>query len=222
MTSAWSPSPGDDVIDQLAGIAPGSHLDAVRRHRLQAREQAQQSFLALLAPRAPLSSDWPLNERLAIATFVAGLHQQPQVQRFYRDALATQASLALGKAIDAEVALGLARGPYGHYPKGPLSAEDQAGPVYAVGAQSRAVLGERLSAGLAHAHLLAFHPRDAQPAHLQALLDAGWTATDIVVLSQLVSFLAFQIRVVAGLRLLQAHPAPSTATQQPAAEENAA
>lgn len=222
MTSAWNPSPGDDVIDQLAGIAPGSHLDAVRRHRLQAREQAQQSFLALLAPRTPLISDWPLNERLAIATFVAGLHQQPQVQLYYRDALATQASLALGKAMDAEVAQGLARGPYGHYPKGPLSAEDQAGPVYAVGAQSRAVLGERLSAGLAHAHLLAFHPRDAQPAHLQALLDAGWTATDIVVLSQLVSFLAFQIRVVAGLRLLQAHPDPSTATPQPTAEENAA
>ncbi|QMV74859.1 CMD domain protein [Comamonas piscis] len=222
MTSAWNPSPGDDVIDQLAGIAPGSHLDAVRRHRLQARAQAQQSFLALLAPRAPLSSHWPLNERLAVAAFVAGLHQQPQVQRFYRDALATQASLALGKAIDAEVAQGLASGPYGQYPRGLLSAENQAGPVYAVGAQSRAVLGERLSAGLAHAHLLAFHPRDAQATHLQGLLDAGWSETDIVVLSQLVSFLAFQIRVVAGLRLLQAHPAPSTAAQQPTAEESAA
>lgn len=222
MTSAWNPSETDDVIDQLAGIQPGSHLDAVRRHRLQAREQAQQSFLALLAPRAPLSSQWPLNERLAVAAFVAALHQQPQVQRFYRDALATQASLALGKAIDGEAAQGLARGPYGQYPQGPLSAEDQAGPVYAVAAQNRAVLGERLSAGLAHAHLLAFHPRDAKPAHLQALLDAGWSATDIVVLSQLVSFLAFQIRVVAGLRLLQAHPAPSASAQQPTAEENAA
>ena len=221
MTSAWNPSPGDDVIDQLAGIAPGSHLDAVRRHRLQARAQAQQSFLALLAPRAPLSSDWPLAERLAVAAFVAGLHQQPQVQRFYRDALAAQASVALGKAVDAEVAQGLARGPYGQYPQGPLSAEDQAGPVYAVGAQSRAVLGERLSAGLAHAHLLVFHPRDAQPAHLQALLDAGWSETDIVVLSQLVSFLAFQNRVVAGLRLLQAHPAPATSAQQPTTEESA-
>ena len=99
--------------------------------------------------------------------------------------------------------------------------KDQAGLVYAVGAEAVAVLGERLAAGLAHAHLLVFHPRDAQPAHLQALLDAGWGETDIVVLSQLVSFLAFQIRVVAGLRLLQAHPVPSTATQQPTAEESA-
>jgi uncharacterized protein YciW len=57
---------------------------------------------------------------------------------------------------------------------------------------------------LQHAHLLVFHPRDASPAALQKLLDAGWSATDIVTLSQLVSFLTFQIRVVAGLRTLAA------------------
>ena len=39
---------------------------------------------------------------------------------------------------------------------------------------------------------------------LQRMLDAGWTTTDVVTLSQLVSFLAFQIRVVAGLRVLAA------------------
>ena len=43
--------------------------------------------------------------------------------------------------------------------------------------------------------MLVFHPRDAAPASLQALLDAGWSATDIVTLSQLVAFLSFQIRV---------------------------
>ena len=51
-------------------------------------------------------------------------------------------------------------------------------------------------------HLLAFHPRDAAPAALQALLDAGWSTTDIVTLSQIAAFLSFQIRVVAGLRAL--------------------
>ena len=222
MTSEWNPSVTDDVIDQLSGIQPGSHLDAVRRHRLQAREQAQQSYLALFAPRAPVISNWPLPERLAVAAFVAGLHQQPQLQRFYHDALVSQAPAALVQAIDAEVAQGTTAGPYGRYPQGPLSAEDQAGLVYAVGAEAVAVLGERLAAGLAHAHLLVFHPRDAQPSHLQALLDAGWGETDIVVLSQLVSFLAFQIRVVAGLRLLQAHPAPALSTPQPTPEESAA
>ncbi len=39
-------------------------------------------------------------------------------------------------------------------------------------------------------------------AALQRLLDAGWSTTDIVTLSQLVAFLSFQIRVVAGLHAL--------------------
>ena len=52
--------------------------------------------------------------------------------------------------------------------------------------------------------MLVFHPRDAAPAHLQALIDAGWSTTGIVTLSQLVAFLAFQIRAVTGLRALAA------------------
>jgi uncharacterized protein YciW len=35
------------------------------------------------------------------------------------------------------------------------------------------------------------------------MLDAGWSTTAVVTLSQLVSFLAFQIRVVAGLKAMQ-------------------
>ena len=59
-----------------------------------------------------------------------------------------------------------------------------------------------LAAAFDHMHLLVFHPRDAAPAALQALLDAGWSTTDIVTLSQIAAFLSFQIRVVAGLRAL--------------------
>jgi uncharacterized protein YciW len=43
-------------------------------------------------------------------------------------------------------------------------------------------------------------------------VDAGWSTTDIVTLSQIVAFLSFQIRVIAGLRVLAAHPAPPTDT----------
>jgi len=64
------------------------------------------------------------------------------------------------------------------------------------------VLGPRLAAAFDHMHLLVFHPRDAAPAALQGLLDAGWSTTDIVTLSQIAAFLSFQIRVVAGLRAL--------------------
>jgi uncharacterized protein YciW len=39
------------------------------------------------------------------------------------------------------------------------------------------------------------------------MLDAGWSTPDVVVISQLVSFLSFQIRIVAGLRTLASHPA---------------
>ena len=61
-----------------------------------------------------------------------------------------------------------------------------------------------------------FRPRDASPQALQELLNAGWSATDIVILSQLVAFLSFQIRVVVGLRALAAHPAlPQTTEVQP-------
>ena len=66
------------------------------------------------------------------------------------------------------------------------------------------MLGRRLAAAFDHTHLLVFHPRDAAPTALQALLDAGWSTTGIVTLSQIVAFLSFQIRVVAGLRALAA------------------
>jgi uncharacterized protein YciW len=66
----------------------------------------------------------------------------------------------------------------------------------------RALLGTRVTAALEHAHLLVFRPRDATSAALQMLLDAGWSNPGIVTLSQLVAFLAFQIRAVAGLRTL--------------------
>lgn len=188
-----------DVIDQLVGIAPGSALDQLRAQREQARTQAQQSYLALFAPTEPVAEHFEIADRFAVAAFVAGLHRQPDVARFYAEALAGK---GVAQAIEAEVARGTAQGPYGRYPEGPLSAEDEAGPVYTVDDAHREVLGERLSAGLAHAHLLVFHPRDASPAALQALLDAGWRTTEIVTLSQLVAFLAFQIRVVIGLRAL--------------------
>lgn len=206
-----------DVIDLLVGIEPGDRLDTIRRHRLQARTHAQESYRALFVPTAPVPGTVTQAERLAIAAFVAGLHQQPDAAAFYAAALVAQdASSGLAQAIAAEASRGAVQGPYGHYPPGPLSSENTDGLAYAMGEEQRALLGVRLSAALEHAHLLIFHPRDASPESLQALLDAGWSATDIVILSQLVAFLSFQIRVVAGLRALAAHLAhPHTAKIQP-------
>lgn len=206
-TVSSSPPVVPDVIDRLVGIAPGSHLDRIRAQREQARTNAQQSYLSLFAPTPPVYGNFEIADRFAVAAFVAGLHGQADVARFYADALAGQgARTGVAEAIAIETKRAATQGPYGRYPAGRLSAEDAPGPSYAVGAAQRPVFGERLSAGLAHAHLLVFHPRDASPGALQALLDAGWSSTEIVTLSQLVAFLAFQIRVVTGLKALAQHP----------------
>lgn len=192
-----------DVIDSLAGVATGSRLDAIRAQRPQARENAQKSHLALFEPKFPGAVS--AEERYGIATFVAGLHGDKTILAFYREALANLGGRPeLVAAVDDEIARGGAAGPYGRYPAGPLSAEDKAGPILRVADANRRVLGARLAAALEHAHLLIFRPRDASPAALQSLVDAGWSTTDIVTLSQLIAFLSFQIRAVVGLRALAA------------------
>jgi CMD domain protein len=192
-----------DVIDLLVGIERGSQLDAIRAQRPEARENAQKSYLALFAPKFP--GEMTREERYALAVFVAGLHRDATTLAFYRTGLVNQNGRPdLAGAVDAQIAHAAAVGPYGHYPEGPLSVEDRAGPAHRVSEADQEVLGARLSAALEHAHLLVFRPRDASPAALQALLDAGWSTTGIVTLSQLVAFLSFQIRVIVGLRALGA------------------
>jgi len=190
-----------DVIDTLAGIAPGSALDRIRRRRKQARDQAQASYRALFAPATP--GDVAITERFAVAAFVAGLHDETETASFYGGRLVESgASAELCAATDAAVAAAKGQGPYGSFPAGPLSREDSPGSTYHVAPETRDALGPRLAAAFEHVHMLVFHPRDAAPPALQALLDSGWSTTGIVTLSQIVAFLAFQIRVAAGLRAL--------------------
>jgi CMD domain protein len=192
-----------DIIDLLAGIAPGSVLDGIRDHRLQARDNAQKSYLALFEPAdfgAVGAAD-----RYAVAVFVAGIHGEPKVGDFYLAKLAEAGDRPeLVEALEAEIEQGKTSGPYGAFPPGPLSVEDKTGSIYRVAADRKSILGVRLAAALEHAHLLVFRPRDAAAADLRALLDAGWPTTAIVTLSQLVAFLSFQVRAVAGLRALGA------------------
>ena len=69
-----------DIIDQLAAVAPGSSLDAIRARRPQARQHAQQSFSALFEP-SDVAGVTPV-ERYAIAAFVTGLHAEPATREF--------------------------------------------------------------------------------------------------------------------------------------------
>ena len=198
------PATDVDVIDALLGIAPGSLLEAIRARRPEARTQAQATYRALFAPDVP--GNVTTQERFAFGAFVAGLHGDAAIVAFYSNGLgASGASVKLREAVDAAVASATAHGPYGHYPAGPLSREDVAGPTFRVRPEPRSALGPRLAAAFEHVHMLVFHPRDATPDALKSLLDAGWSTTDVVTLSQIVAFLSFQIRVVVGLRTLAAN-----------------
>jgi uncharacterized protein YciW len=61
----------------------------------------------------------------------------------------------------------------------------------------------RLAALLRHADLLARDPRHATRADIERLKAAGVAEDDIVRLAELCAFLAYQARLVAGLRLLK-------------------
>ncbi|MGI5271903.1 CMD domain protein [Nonomuraea sp. CA-218870] len=193
--SGTGPHPPADVIDQLAGIDPGSPLDRLRRRRPATREHAQRSFDALFAPGP--EAEVPIVERDAVAAFVATLHRDDPATRFYTDRLAGPAPRLL-EAVRSEAAAGLTTGPYEARPE--PSAGDAEVTRYRV--RDPDALGVRLTAAFEHAHLLVFRPGEASRDALAALAKAGWSDTGIVTLAQLVAFLSFQIRVAAGLRLL--------------------
>ena len=190
-----------DLIDALVGITPGSRLDDLRSRRPVARSAAQATYDGLVAAPADLERAGAL-ERAAIAWWVAALSGADGLAEHHADLLGALDPAVLA-ALVAALPAAVTRGPYGSYPAGPLSVEDEAGPRWLAPDELRAVAGERLAAALEHAHLLTYHPRDADPGALRALLDAGWSVDGIVTISQLVAFTHFQLRVVAGLAVLK-------------------
>lgn len=190
-----------DIIDVLTGIEPGSTLDEIRRTREQARDNAQRSFDVLFEPEDP--GTFSLAERYAVAAYTVALQASASpAATFYNELLEDEVSPELAAAV-AELARADRReGPYGEYKEAGLATESAPGPTVSY-AQRPDVVSERLATALEHAHLLSLHPRDAEVTHLRRLEAAGWNADDIVTLSQLISFLAFQIRVVDGLLALK-------------------
>ncbi|WP_150306841.1 CMD domain protein [Planctomonas psychrotolerans] len=192
-----------DVIDRLVGLEPGHPLFEAREIRPEALAHAQGSFEALFRPD-DAGTVTPV-ERWALAAFVAALHESQPVVDFYADGLrAAGGTPELVAAVADEALRGRAEGPYGAYPDGPLAGESVDGPEFsAAEADALSAVSGRLPAALDHAHFLVFHPRDAAPARLRRLADAGWSADAIVTISQLVAFLTYQIRVVHGLATLK-------------------
>ncbi|WP_051388917.1 CMD domain protein [Arthrobacter sp. 35W] len=195
-----------DAVDTALGIEPGSYLDKLRNRRPTTRENAQASHEALFNPED--DSEVTRTERHALAAFIARLHGDTALASLHREGLLASDSgpatgTALADAIDQAATAGATSGPYGHYrEEGPLQGENTPGLRYVVPTPLAAELGPRLTAALEHAHLLVFRPREASPEALATLHRAGWSTDAIVTLSQLVAFLAFQLRVAAGLRVL--------------------
>ena len=58
----------------------------------------------------------------------------------------------------------------------------------------------KLGAAIRHADLLTTNPSNARQSDLQALKNAGFTPAGILSLSQVVAFVSYQLRLIAGLR----------------------
>jgi uncharacterized peroxidase-related enzyme len=103
----------------------------------------------------------------------------------------------------------------GHY-GAQLNAWQQAHPALGGGAAAQVLPAHTAEAVHAWARLLTTDPRRGDRAALQALREAGLPDSAIVALAQLVAFLSYQTRVVAGLRALAA-----TAPAEPQAAASA-
>ncbi|WP_104088759.1 CMD domain protein [Arthrobacter sp. GMC3] len=190
-----------DAVDTILGTSPGSALDLLRRRRPVTRENTQASYLALF--HADELDDASLSERFAVATFVASLHSHVEAAEFYGEGLnGNDSDRNLRVAVLESAVSGAAQGPYGDYREIGLRSENQPGLRWQIPEAISGALGTRLSAALEHAHLLVFRPRESSPAALHSLVEAGWSTTGIVTLSQLVAFLAYQLRVISGLQVL--------------------
>ncbi|WP_091031119.1 CMD domain protein [Microbacterium oxydans] len=190
----------DDIVDRIAEVTP--ELDALRRRRPVTREQLQASFDALFQPVS--TEHVSQAERELVAAFATGLAGAEDPTAEFYAGRAQEADAQRAAVVLAEAARAATTGPFGAYTELGLQAENADGARYVPSEAVIAAAGERLAAALAHTHLLVFRPREASGADLGRLVDAGWSADGIVTLSQLVSFLAFQQRVVTGLRVLAA------------------
>lgn len=176
-----------NIIDTLADASP--ELARLRRRRPEAVENAELTFTALFEPDD--EGDVPLAWRYGVAAFVAGLTGLTTASAFYRELLEDLEDQApgLAEAVDDAVARGASEGPYWH------------GDFVLFGD----VIGEaseQFAAALDFAHLLVFHPKDSTAAAIGHLQTSGWSDNGIVTLGQLIAFVAFQLRVVHGVRVL--------------------
>ncbi|MFM0739647.1 CMD domain protein [Paraburkholderia xenovorans] len=188
-SSPPSPSAGvagtaNDLVAQLAGLAPDSPVAALREFRGDTTRYTQGSHDALFSDDVV---DLTLRERLYAAWYAALLSNADQAAQAYRErllALPTDNRDATSSLLDAIT-------------------EQRALPTESFAALDNRV--KRLAAILIHTEAVVQHPSTVGKPALESLQAAGLTTRAIVALSQLIAFVTFQVRIVAALRALEAN-----------------
>jgi CMD domain protein len=157
-----------DLIDRLAGLAPGSATHALRHRRDKVATATEGSYRALFDPALP---GLTLTERFAVALYAARLTPSAGLAAHYLDRLReTGLDGATVAAID--------------------------------GGSIDTLADARLRAMLAFTRKLIEKPVEGDRDALHALPAGGLSTPEVVTLAQLIAFLSYQVRLVAGLRAL--------------------
>lgn len=166
-----------DFPARVAGVDPAGPLAPALALRADIFAMTGRSRRSVLAPAEPGGLDTALRLGLAV-----------RIARQNRDDALADAYGAFGAADPAVADPAVAD---------PATADPAT--AGGAGAPARAAM-------LRHADLLTLTPRAAGEADIVALRDAGVAEPDIVRLSQLVAFVNYEARVVAGLRALAVAP----------------
>ena len=162
----------DDVIDQAVPLAPDHPLYALRRERPKVVASTQGSYEGMFSPAVQGIS---VTERLLVALHACRLSKADSLAAHYRSRL-----LADGAEGAADPAL-----------------------VDAVASGNEALPADaRLQTILGFTAKLIDRPIEGDRAAIDALLQAGLSTPAVVALGQLIAFLSYQIRVVAGLQAI--------------------
>lgn len=162
--------PANDLVDRLAGLAPGSKTYETRHHRVKVAAATQGSYDTLFAPELPGLS---LVERLLVGLYASRLTPSATLVAHYREQ-------AIAAGADASLIVLAEQGEAGQAPS------------------------PRLAAILSFTRKLIENPVEGDREALLTLPQAGLSTPEVVVLSQLIAFLSYQVRLVAGLIAMKA------------------
>ncbi len=176
MTTATSPVLDQDLIDELATLTEGSPVYVLRHQRDKVVATAQRSYDVFFGEDVGEQGPLSLTRRLLVALYACRLTPSPALAAHYQERLQERGA-------DAGAVRLVATG---------TPAEVSAGS------------DAPLAAMLNFTRILATRPIEGDRAELMKLPAVGLSTPETVLLAQLVSYLSYQTRIVAGLQAMDA------------------